>query len=314
MEYFPNEILIEIFKYFDIQELFQAFYNLNSRFNILLHSLNNLSLTLTKTNYNINKIPIDCISILIINEIQIELDQFTHIRCLILTIPFYRQIHQLSTHTFPYLEHLSINFLTQSFPYNIFNIYNKIFSNEFPCLQSSYLQQAEVIHRFETWTHTLSLRKLKVGKINIFTYKAILSSCSNLYYRKFIKNISKGILLPDKTHVNLKKMIIELPLWNSYTLSEMNNFLSYVPNLEQFSIYHAEFCADINGYLSYDWLSSSINSYLPLLHSFNYYFELFYFGLSNTYDMENILSQIKEHFKKVHNNQYQSRLTIIERI
>ncbi|CAF4369372.1 unnamed protein product, partial [Adineta steineri] len=37
-ESLPNEILIEFFQYFDAQELFQAFYKLNIRFNTLIQS------------------------------------------------------------------------------------------------------------------------------------------------------------------------------------------------------------------------------------------------------------------------------------
>lgn len=42
LECLPNEIFIEIFQYFNIKELFQAFNNLNYRFNRLIQSLNNL--------------------------------------------------------------------------------------------------------------------------------------------------------------------------------------------------------------------------------------------------------------------------------
>jgi len=72
LEYFPNEIFIEIFKHLDIQDLFQAFYNLNFRFNKLLHSLNHLS----EENYNyfsLCEFPIDCISTLIITaEVYVD--------------------------------------------------------------------------------------------------------------------------------------------------------------------------------------------------------------------------------------------------
>jgi hypothetical protein len=228
--------------------------------------------------------------------------------------PTFSQIRQLSTETLPYLKHLSINFSTQSFPYNIFNIYNRIFSNGFPHLKSSYLPETEAIMKFDTWTQTLSLRKLKVGKINIFVYKAILSACPNLHFLKFTKHLSKEMPPPCKPHINLRRISIELPLWCSCAPSEINNFLSYVPHLEQFNIHHAVFGGDLNGYLSYDWLSSSIMRYLPSLCCFNYYFEIFYFGLSNRCDNEDILNRIKEDFKKVHTDHYRSRLIIIKRI
>jgi hypothetical protein len=52
LEFLPNEILLEVFKYLNAQELFRAFYNLNYRFNELVQSFDYLQLVfhLTKSN------------------------------------------------------------------------------------------------------------------------------------------------------------------------------------------------------------------------------------------------------------------------
>ncbi len=42
LEFLPNETFIEIFQYFDSKELFQAFDNLNIRFNRLIRSIDYL--------------------------------------------------------------------------------------------------------------------------------------------------------------------------------------------------------------------------------------------------------------------------------
>src|ERR1700728_594101 len=101
LEDLPNEILIEILKSLDIQELFQAFYNLNFRFNALLYSLNNLSFTLSRNNYNdfnLWKFPMDGISTLIITaEIHVDLERFTHLRCLIVLSPTSGLFQRLSS-------------------------------------------------------------------------------------------------------------------------------------------------------------------------------------------------------------------------
>lgn len=316
-EYLPNEILIEIFQNLDIHDLFQAFYNLNFRFNKLLHSVNNLSFTISKTNYSDFKLcdfsMHQISSLIIISEIYVDLQRFQHIRCLVLLTPTFSLIQQLNTQSFRSLEHLSINFPTPSFPYTLSGIINKIFSNQFPQLESCYLPKTEAIFKSNIWSQTLTLRKLIVGKLNILVYKAILTSCSNLYFFKFIKSKSNENLPSSEPHMNLRRMIIESPLWSSGNLSDVNSYLSYVPNLEQLSIYHAEFGANTNEYLTYDWLSSSITTYLPSLRCFNYYFEMYYFGLSNTLNIENNLRQIREDFQKVHNDKYQSRLIITQR-
>jgi hypothetical protein len=317
LEDFPNEILIEIFQNLDIHDLFRAFYNLNFRFNTLLHSLKNLSFTISNNNYSdfsLCEFPIYCISTLISTaEVHVDLERFTHIRRLILLAITFGQIQQLNTLNLPYLEHLSINFPTQSFPYTISRITNRIFSNEFPRLRSCYLPRMETIIKNNHWSQVLSLRKLDIGKINIFVYKDILTSCPNLYFLKFIKSYSAETPPPSQSHINLKRLIITAPLWCPDKQSVINIFLPYVPNLEKLIIYHAEFGASIDEYLSYDRLSLSIKNYLPLLRCFNYYLEIYYFGLTNISDIENNLNRIKEDFKKVHNDQYQSRLIIIQR-
>ena len=50
LELLPDEILIEIFRYFDARDLFRAFYSLNLRFNELLQTLNDVCLILSIRN------------------------------------------------------------------------------------------------------------------------------------------------------------------------------------------------------------------------------------------------------------------------
>jgi hypothetical protein len=316
-EYLPNEILIEIFQNLDIYDLFQAFYNLNIHLNNILHSINNLSLTLSRNNYNDFKLcdfSMHQISSLIIkSEIHVDLQRFLHIHCLVLLTPTFSLIQQLNSQIFPMLEHLAINFPGSSFPYTLSGTINKIFSNQFPQLHSCYLPKMEATIKNDIWSQVLTLRILKVGKLDLIVYKAILISCPNLYFLQFIKPKSIGILSSFETHSNLKRMIIELRLWCPGNLSDINIYLSQVPNLEQLTIYHADFGASMKEYLTYDWLSSSITNHLSLLRRFNYYFEMYYFGLSNTLNIEQNLSQIRDNFKKIHNEKYQSRLIIIQR-
>ena len=56
LELLPNEIFFELFQYFDAQDLFHAFYNLNSRFNRLLQSSDHLQLIYSMKQSNINQI------------------------------------------------------------------------------------------------------------------------------------------------------------------------------------------------------------------------------------------------------------------
>ena len=311
------KFLIEVFKHLDIEDLFHAFYNLNSRLNAILYSIDNLSWTVSKRNYQAfdpYKFPTQSISTLIITaDIHLELNQFPSLRSLTLLEATFAQIQQINSQNCPYLEHLAIS-LSQSFPYSISKLIDKIFSNEFPRLQSCHLPKINIITKNNLWTQVLSLRKLKLGKMNIIDCLAVLSACPNLEFLKFIICASTEKPAISEAHMNLKKMSIVRELWSHVEQSDINRFLSYVPNLEKFSVHHAEFGANMNVYISYDWLSSSIMTYLTSLRRFDYYLDIFYFGMSNTQFIQSILDGIQGHFKQVYNDQYQSRLVVTERL
>ena len=316
-ECLPNEILIEIFKNFDIQDLFQAFYNLNLRLNTVLRSTNSLSFTISKNNYNdfkqfdFSKNQIS--SLIITSEIHVDLQQFPNLRCLMILTPTFPLVQQMNTQTFPMLEHLTIKFPGLSVPYTISGIVNKIFSNQLSHLQSCHLPKAEAIAKNEIWTQVPTIRILKVGVLNLPIYKAILASCPNLYLFQFIKSAPVNAVSSSEPHLNLKRMIIELPLWCTGNLFEIDSYLSQVPNLEQLTIHHTAFGTNTKEYLTYDWLSSSISTHLSSLRRFNYYFDMFYFGSVNTFNVEHYLDQIRDDFKKIHNGKYESRLIIDQR-
>jgi hypothetical protein len=174
-------------------------------------------------------------------------------------------------------------------------------------------KETEPITENNLWTEVLSLRKLIVGKININAYKAILTSCPNLYFFQFIKSDSKETLPHSEPHINLKRMIITLPLWYRGEKSDINIYLPYVPNLEQLTIHHEEFDTDLIGYLSNDWLASSIMRYLPFLRRFNYYLEISRYTLRSACGWDYNLYAIEKDFERVHNDKYQSRLMVILR-
>ncbi|CAF3608033.1 unnamed protein product [Adineta steineri] len=48
LEQFPDEIFMEIFQYISVHDLYRGLYKLNQRINHILHSITNLSLTLSK--------------------------------------------------------------------------------------------------------------------------------------------------------------------------------------------------------------------------------------------------------------------------
>ncbi|CAF4833030.1 unnamed protein product, partial [Rotaria sp. Silwood2] len=88
----PNELLNDIFIYFDARELFEAFYNINSRFNKLIQSFNQRQLMFhikasndTETNDKI--FPFYVYTLIIDRGINVNLTQFPNVHRLFLIDP-----------------------------------------------------------------------------------------------------------------------------------------------------------------------------------------------------------------------------------
>jgi hypothetical protein len=311
-EYLPNEILIEIFQYFDARDLFRAFYNLNSHLNILLQSLNNLCFTLLISNPNDQndyEIFSTYIHTLILDyRANINLNRFINLYRLKLIVPTYEQLKRLEYGNFPYLEYLSIGYRNNHFSLYMPMIYEKNFSNGFPNLKSCDLFEPRVIPEILASKQLSSLYILKIEGIRILTYEIILSLCPNLYFLQFAVINSSEKKCRIKSHENLKQMIIKyVDFLDVLSDGDINLYLSYVPNLEYLILHRDNADADIEKYLNYQWLGLLIDRYLPSLQRFKCYFHVFQAKHLIDYDKENILNRIKENFQRLHNHRYQSK-------
>ena len=115
LEQLPNEILIEIFRYFDARDLFLSFYDLNARFNALIKSFNHLNLVFYMKFFIDNQIdtsdlfPFYVYTLIVGQAININLSQFSNIRCLKLECPLKSVLSQLNSNVLPHLKHLFIS-------------------------------------------------------------------------------------------------------------------------------------------------------------------------------------------------------------
>ena len=313
LEILPNEIFIDIFQYFNARDLYRAFYNLNSRFNTLLQSLDNLVLTLSKNdfnNYNEYEMCIPYVDTLILDsETDIYLNSFTNIRRLKLLSPTNVQLNELQSAILPSLEHLSIgnnsNFFDPPDGIYEFNICEKIFSNTYPHLKTCTLLLENIFFSLSFANQLLQLRILKLQLINFSIYQSILSQCPNLYLFQFSSQSYKQPVLPNE-HTNLRKMIliffnVSKPLYDC----DIQSYLASVPNLEQLIIHGTNENANLTEYLTYNWFAASVDRYLLSLQRFKYYLHVY---LAEEYDREKILNRLEENFKHEYNNRYQSKL------
>ena len=303
LEDLPNETLMEIFEYLDARDLFRAFHNLNSRFNLLLQSLNELCLILSSSDrdqISNNAIFLPYIHTLIIKyRTDIIFNYYRNIRRLILFwIPY-----KLETGIFPNLEYLFISLGNYRSAFPINRLHETIFSNGFPSLKYCFLPKISTIHKTERWTKLSSLRILKVGHIGLFTYIAILSTCTNLNFLHFFEEKvlqTPTVLSQYVKHENLKRLVIEDKYIGTGVLNE---YLSCVPKLEYLSIHVTEYhFKNLKYFQQFDWLASIISLHLPLLRQFKFYLPIV---RAKTFN-----SQLEQRFKELHKGRYQSRLII----
>jgi hypothetical protein len=307
LEFLPNELLIELFKYFKTEDLFRIFYNLNFRFNCLIQSLIHLNYSTDKNDHHLSY---PYIRTLIINStITDKLHLFPNVRRLILSYVTDDLISQLNTSILPHLEYLSIDYKVH--PYYMSDLRNKIFSNTFPCLKSCYISRMNLL---QSLTQTLSLRFLKLNDIDLSIYLSILFACPNLYFLKFKLSIPSKIQSNIVLHRNLKQLIINMNSdywpWDDHILED---YLLCIPNLEQFRISRsiAREATMINYLQYYDWLSSIVTSHLFLLSRFRFdlYFNRSYGLIEN--DFQDICRDLESRFFNVYRNRYDSRLIVV---
>lgn len=311
LESLPNEILLDLYEYFDIRELYQSFYNLNHRFNFLLQSLSHLSLyyQTPNDNYSIDFNMIFSSRVYTINiysQNNLELKQFYNLHRLIIWFPTDEQIIQINTESFPYLEYLSVSFtITKS---SICSLYQKIFSNGFPLLKSCFLSGCESPTNTTQWIQSPNLRYLNTTS----NYPSILAACPNLYSLnlKLTKLYDISFCLKPHFHLKRLRLILTSIIWLENEKNFENLFLS-IPTIEQF-FFHKLFSItnSIDLLYNYDWLSRILNDYLPLLKEFTYHLYIINLFHIDQTDIEKNLFQIKENFSRIYNNQLKFNLQI----
>jgi len=132
LEEIPNEILLDLFQYFNARELFQIFYNLNFRFNTLIKSFHHLHLIFHMEFFIDNQInpnhifPFYVHTLIVGRAININLNQFSNIYSLKLECPLKRVLAQLNSNILPHLKHLSIIHFGKKY-YQIINFQLRFF-------------------------------------------------------------------------------------------------------------------------------------------------------------------------------------------
>jgi hypothetical protein len=317
LEFLPNEILIDIFQYFDARDLFRMFYDLNTRFNNLLQSL--IDLTIVFTQFNARKImhaDIDpyCVQTMTLDRSKdIDLKDYSNLRRLKFLSPTLGQLDRFDSVDLPYLEYLYIYPENRyRFHLDLFDEYNrcyKIFSNQYPNLISCSLVNIDITLMMSNTIQSIKLRCLRVGFISFRSYQEILSICPNLDFLRFSFPSFGGKPLPKRSHLNLRRMIIDQDI-NTFSSGayDIDDYFSCIPNLKKLCINHEKKDANISSYLTCNWFAKPIERYLLLLHRFKYRLHIYFLAELMKKNGEDILDRLEANFNRAHNYQYQFKL------
>ena len=178
LERFPNELLLNLFEYFDIPNLHHSFWGINQRFNNTLRSLTNLFFIIDNNHSLSTNIFTRQITRLKINTSQaVDLSQFSNLHSLELCRASDIHIGQIQSDIMPKLHSLII-----STPFHIslpIELIEEIFSNSFHFLHHARLPRLDSLQT-SVQLQSLSLHSLYITCTNTNVIPQILLACPNL--------------------------------------------------------------------------------------------------------------------------------------
>ena len=306
LECFSDDLLVNLFEYFHTRELLHTFWNLNTRLNQVIQSIDHLQLTISSTDdfLHLENLFPSIRHLILIGHVNINLEQFVNVHRLVLHSPSSELLDQLQNLSLR-LEHLSIPDLL----FGMSPIFQRIFSNQYSHLQSCHFFGFETIETIGQWTQIFSLRILHIGFIDYHVYKAILSACPNLYSFK-LQIFQSYLTLSDSIHhANLRILDIHSEIHDCrYNEQLIDSLLRCVRNVERLTISRTIAMCQVRELpADYGWFASIIALRLPMLKYLIVSFRL-------EYQSEGISSELRRELRKLffqaHPNRYQTRLII----
>ncbi|CAM4979087.1 unnamed protein product [Rotaria socialis] len=235
LEELPNELFYCIFTFIDIQHLYKAFGELNSRLNHNIQSYKNFSLIFDdKVDLLLMNSYAPYVTRLIIpTSIHCDFKQFPNLHELILCTENSQQFAQIQPNVISNLTRLSFLLgskftLPQELTWDIF-------SNQFPSLRHVSFGCINVSLR-DSWTTSPSLQFVSILSCKPMCIPAILTAWPNL------QHLQVNILYNDHNDLitsssPLNHPLRRLTLWSDYaelTFDAIDNILTYTLNIESF--------------------------------------------------------------------------------
>lgn len=271
LEHLPDELFYEVFEYLSAEDLYDGFYDLNTRFRSILASLVNLYgeiTTMKQAQSPAYHFFASRITMLEINHVDtLHLTLFSAIRSLRL----HSEPNNVLCHLIerlPHLEYLYVSRCSVEHFYYSFSLSFFVFTNLLPSLRICQLNLIPFKDN-QRWTLVPSLRTLSICVGDLRIYDQILYACPSLVHFKleFTKNFFRPLeTYPSSPHLSLRQLDLYL---NRTTLSccqIIDWLLSVVPNLTSFCVRGSPF--DANN-INIDSLAIILHQRLSKLRQFH---------------------------------------------
>ncbi|CAF0978190.1 unnamed protein product [Rotaria sp. Silwood1] len=236
-EHLCNELLLEIFNYINPRHLYYTFWNINSRLNNLIISVNSLQLIINEEENSelITKLA-PHIGLLQVNTWdEIDLNGFCNLYSLTLARPSPIQLKQIRAEIMPNLIYLSLYSNVNFFPPK--QLIDDAFSNRFSqlrCARLGYIDSFDLAH----WFQSLSLRYLHIGCYNTTMIPFVLAACPNLkqLHVDFLRHSDK--IMDSSVMINnhpLQQLILQ-DYCCLVSVQDIRTLISYIPNTSKINM------------------------------------------------------------------------------
>ena len=262
LEHFSNELLLDLFQYVDLRDLFHGFLALNSHFDGLIRSLKNFSLTINKDETEVTALfgP-QVVRLVVCVPDDIDFRQYPNLRSLTLAVATTSQLEGIQPDRLPNLIYLS-HWFTRDY-WSSHRLSHDIFYKGFHSLRHVYF---ETLYSGDTWLWRQSANCLRSVYINFADPNAvrdILAVCPELKHLEVNIWVNKHtLLLPRSPQRHPLRQFIFRFCTAIVPFHVIDNLIAFVPNVEYLKL---SFTAEA----SFDRVAESLVDSLRYLRRFD---------------------------------------------
>jgi hypothetical protein len=269
LEFLPNELLLEIFEYLPVDDLYKTFVGLNSRLTTIINSIQAFHFEQRQSENIDDSAFADRVKTLIVRHSDpIDLSHYSNLQVLKLEWPSQQQCNQTLYQN--QLKHLYIGHASHEGSTE--QLLKRVFANGFPQLRSCHLENLlhlkPVISESSAVLPTLCSIKILTVHSQDLIY--LLSLCPNLL------RLSIKYFTPATVDLNIFKQRLSFPHENLRTLlfdsvsimpiETIDSILKFVPNLTYLCIKNPK-CR--NNKIDMIQIADSLHRHVPKLSRFN---------------------------------------------